>query len=342
MLERWVTTCIWSIQRSGCDMRFKVPNKANSRLRKKDDRQRPLSGVLFGGVPVGPVDEPMVLEYDTSLDTGTTISLPLAAQGGSLVDVEVDWGDGNIESFTTTGSKDHTYASEGTYTVTITGDLDQYGDFGASQPMLTACTSFGTLGISSLFGAFHGASNMTVAPDNLPSTVTQLAAMFKDCTSFNYDVSGWDVSNVTGANTVFENCTVFNQPIGAWDTSSFTTMSGVFRDASSFNQDLSSWDTGGVSSFTGIFDGAVAFDQNIGSWNIASLGIANDMFLGVALSTTNYDALLVGWEGQAPVIQDSVSFHGGNSTYSAGSAAETARTNLINTYSWTITDGGSV
>ena len=63
------------------------------------------------------------------------------------------------------------------------------------------------------------------------------------------------------------------------------------------------------------------------------------MFQGGGLSTANYDALLVGWEGQAH--NNGVNFHAGSSTYTLLSAADTARTNLI-TDLWSITDGGGI
>jgi len=66
----------------------------------------------------------------------------------------------------------------------------------------------------------------------------------------------------------------------------------------------------------------------------------SSMFYNCTLSTPNYDALLVGWDAQ--VLQPNVSFHAGNSKYSSGSAADTARTNMINSDGWSITDGGSI
>jgi hypothetical protein len=61
------------------------------------------------------------------------------------------------------------------------------------------------------------------------------------------------------------------------------------------------------------------------------------MLYDITLSTTNYDALLNGWA--AITVQNNVSFSGGHSIYST--TAETARSSLINTYGWTITDGGA-
>ena len=59
------------------------------------------------------------------------------------------------------------------------------------------------------------------------------------------------------------------------------------------------------------------------------------------MTTANYDALLVSWEGQAPNSGlGNVSF--GESEFTLGSAAETARDSLETTYTWTITDGGGI
>ena len=64
------------------------------------------------------------------------------------------------------------------------------------------------------------------------------------------------------------------------------------------------------------------------------------------LSTSNYDALLVKWGSQASSIAASTNgnlqnVNMGTSTYTAGSAAATARNTLVNTYGWSITDGGT-
>jgi hypothetical protein len=63
------------------------------------------------------------------------------------------------------------------------------------------------------------------------------------------------------------------------------------------------------------------------------------MFSGVTLSTNNYDGMLVSWSQLS--LQSSVVFNAGNSQYSAGTAG-TARQLIIDTFGWTITDGGQV
>ena len=81
-------------------------------------------------------------------------------------------------------------------------------------------------------------------------------------------------------------------------------------------------------------------DQDLGSWDITSVTNMTDMFQSVTISTSNYDAILVGWEAQA--VQNNVVFSGGNSTYTSAGAGGTARAALIADHSWTITDGGGV
>jgi hypothetical protein len=70
-----------------------------------------------------------------------------------------------------------------------------------------------------------------------------------------------------------------------------------------------------------------------------STGDLNNFMINVTIPTARYDALLVNWDAQEPF--DGMSPNFGNSTYTAGSAAATARANLISNDGWTITDGGT-
>jgi len=198
------------------------------------------------------------------------------------------------------------------------------------------------------------------------SSVTNMNAMFSGATAFNQDISGWDVSSVTNMGFMFDYATAFNngggaldwgdtssvtnmmgmfrgasafnQDISSWTTSSVTTMRFMFRNATMLNQDISGWDVSSVTNMGFMFDYATAFNQNIGNWNVSSVADMTDMFYGVTLSTANYDSLLVGWDTQTLI--SGVTFDGGNSTYTADSAAATARANMISGDSWVITDGG--
>ena len=174
------------------------------------------------------------------------------------------------------------------------------------------------------------------------SSVTNFANMFNN-TLFNQDISGWNVSNVSGMQNMFEGA-LFNQDISSWDTSSVTNMSKMFYSNNDFNQPIGSWNTSSVTNMREMLMAARGFDQDISGWDINQ--VTNFVNFGgyagfsMTLSTANYDALLVAWEAQVP--QNNISITFGDSQYTLGSAAETARTSLINTYGWTITDGGGI
>ena len=162
----------------------------------------------------------MQLIYDTNLEAGTIISLPLFGTG---INVMVDWGDGNTDIYTTEGIKDHTYASEGEYTVTISGNFELFGNGNTTYSnieKLTRVISFGELGLSSLYGAFSDATNLISVPSQLPYTVNNLSYMFKGATAFNQDISTWDVSSVNDMSAMFTGVTLstenYSNILTAW------------------------------------------------------------------------------------------------------------------------------
>ena len=55
--------------------------------------------------------------------------------------------------------------------------------------------------------------------------------LFNSKTTFNDDISAWDVSNVTSMNQMFQGAWVFNQDISSWDVSNVTNMKEMFTDS---------------------------------------------------------------------------------------------------------------
>jgi uncharacterized protein (TIGR02145 family)/uncharacterized repeat protein (TIGR02543 family) len=190
------------------------------------------------------------------------------------------------------------------------------------------------------------------------SSVTDMSWMFSGASSFNQNIGGWDVSNVKDMSGMFfgagdfqqplNNWDVssvenmywmfagsipFNQDIGGWDVSKVTNMSSMFA-YSYFNQDIGGWDVSKVTTMFGMFSYS-SFNQNIGDWDVSNVTNMENMFSGVTLSTSNYDALLIGWNTKT--LKPNVIFSAGNSKYCDG---ENARTSITNTYYWTISDEG--
>ena len=72
-----------------------------------------------------------------------------------------------------------------------------------------------------------------------------MGSMFYNATSFNGDISSWDVSSMTDMRWMFSGATSFNGDISAWDVRNVTSMSVMFDNAglSSVNYDklLNGW-----------------------------------------------------------------------------------------------------
>jgi len=315
----------------------------------------------------------MKLQFNTTKEAGTTITLPLAAMTGD--GVTVDWGDSSSDDYNVAGDQSHTYAAEGTYNVEIsqkngTGKLTQFGNGNTNYSnvrKLVKVTDFGNIGLTSLQGAFHSAHNLEVVPAILEPLITDLAFAFKgssrssitnldlwdvgnvttlnqtfmSMSNLNQDLGSWDVSNVTNMQYTFSYTYSFNQDISSWDVSKVLNMFYMFNGATAFNQDISGWNVSSVRVMTNMFNGATAFDQDLGSWDMSSvtgtifMG-ASAMFTNTALSTPNYNSILTGWSAQ--VLEPGVTFSGGNAKYSTG-AATTARA-ALETAGWDVTDGG--
>jgi len=292
--------------------------------------------------------EAFVFEAKTTGDD-ETFTLPI--YNGGAYDFNVDWGDGNDDDITAwdDAAVTHTYASADTYTVIITGTITGWRFANAGdKTKIYDISSWGPLLLGDNNGYFFGCSNLTVSAIDIldTSAITTMLNAFFLCSSLTTvpSMDDWDMSGVTTVGSMFNSCTLFNQDISGWDTSSMTNMGATFQNCSNFNQDIGGWDTSKVTGngFYRMFRLATSFDQDLGGWDVTSLdgaAGATQMFLLVTLSVSNWDALLVGWEGQA--VHDNITLDGGDSRYTAApSAAATARQALIDDHNWTITDGG--
>ena len=185
--------------------------------------------------------------------------------------------------------------------------------------------------------SFKGAMDLQFAAVDTPdlSQLTSMSEIFRSCSAFDSPINHWDVSNVTDMSYAFSGALNFNQPLDAWDVSNVTDMTWMFRGTQVFNQSIETWDVGAIESMDQMFAYTWVFDQNLFNWDFTSASDLSGMFLGVELSTSNYDSLLLSLAAQG--VQDSLDFDGGSSKYCAGVVA---RNYLIDSLGWTITDGG--
>ena len=282
------------------------------------------------------------------ITTGVDEIFTLPLQSNGSYDFNVDWGDTNDDDITAwdDAAKTHTYAVADTYTVTIdpgvAGEIDGWSfNNNADAPKIGDISAWGDLRLGDNNAYFYGCINLTIsAVDTLDLTGTNyMINAFRNCSSLttNAAMNSWDLSGILHMAYMFSGCSVFNPAdIGNWDVSSVANMGYTFQDCSIFNPDIGSWDVSSVAIMFGTFENCEAFDQDLGSWNIITVATMQNMFFGCILSTTNYNALLVGWSALA--AKNDVVFNAGLSRYSRGAAEK--RFILADTYGWTITDGG--
>jgi surface protein len=169
--------------------------------------------------------------WDTTLGFAVPITLPLVESGN--YNFTVNWGDGNTDTITAWNQAEttHTYAEDGTYTVTITGTIEgwAFGGYSACATKLISITDIGLLKLGNHEGYFQNCQNLTTIGGTIDLTgVTNMNAMFAFCYSLT-SVNGielWDVSSVTSMSSVFAYATAFNQDISGWDISNVLSGKG--------------------------------------------------------------------------------------------------------------------
>jgi surface protein len=292
-------------------------------------------------------------------------SITLYTDGGATVsDFEaiIDWGDGTVEQITGDDpDPSHSYAVAGEYEVRIGGtfphldltnnaDLVTYGNtpaLAANSAKLIGLKQWGNIAWESMENMFYQTPNLvsytaTDAPD--VSQASSMEGMFAFTGLTTADLSGWDVSTITNFANMFTNATSFNGDVSGWTFSSAPysvanglNFTGMFNLASSFTgTGVAGWNVGNADSLAVMFADAAAFNQDLSSWDVSNV---KDMFLmadGAGLSTVNYTSMLTAWSVLS--VQNNVDLGVGEATYTITGLS--GREALVDTYGWTISDGG--
>ncbi len=119
-----------------------------------------------------------------------------------------------------------------------------------------------------------------------------LTAMFKNASSFNQDLSQWDVSGLEHFASMFEGAKKFNQDLSSWDMSAARTLKNMFCGALNFNADISRWSVNSVKSFNGMFKDAISFNQDLSGWDVSGGEDFGEMFK----NAKQFKCDLSGWE----------------------------------------------
>lgn len=314
------------------------------------------------------------------LADGDTFTIPTQNSGTFLCTIDWGDGSTSDITAYNDADLAHTYATAGDHMISISGQMGNiYFDGAGDKARIKHVHNLGLMGWAKLNGAFHGCAQMesfTVGTTDT-SGVDNMSSMFRSCGHNSFkelDLSAFDTSAVTNmANMFFGAYSVVALDLTNFDTSLCTNMANMFRnmtdvvsvDVSSFTSEvlfttalmfgfcdnLLELDVSGMTmalnkNMSSTFRGCDSLTSIIGveDWDITSINGTGDLNSFISggtgrMTTAQYDALLVKWDAQSVFAGMTPNF--GTSTYTAGSAAATARANLIASDGWTITDGGT-
>jgi hypothetical protein len=320
----------------------------------------PMVQLGLGGGGAG-IEEAFVIQVKTdNAGVSNDNQFELAVGNGyTTYDYNIETSDGQILN-NNTGNTTITFPSAGTYQLKITGVLPSLYFQGTTDKLkVTSIINWGTNTWLSLNRSFTQFKNCVIDATDYPdlSQCTSLKLAFYQWDSLiNWDVSNLDVSNIVDFEGVFQNCInletlegINNWQIGDLGTNGFKLAFDSCRKLTSTMED---WDVTNIRNVGNMFRNAYLYDNTFGKWNITGDLLSSNRLGALKafyLSTPNYDDTLIKWENQLQIAfpngvgyTNTQSINFGTTQYTLGGAAEAARNTLINTYGWTITDGGGI
>ena len=258
---------------------------------------------------------------------------------GTAVTFQVTFDPQSYGTFIDTVIIENNDSNESTYTFQISGDGTALtDDFVITVQTDNAGTSSDTQFMIPTAGSGYN-YNVDCDNDGSDETKGETVTTSAIISAGTYTVR---IKDNTGAGTGFPRI-YFNNggdkekilTIEQWGTGQWTSMESAFYGCSNLEGrrqmrlDLSN-----------VTDMSHMFSLPAPSTRISGVGMYRPykcifMFVGVKLSTQNYDALLIGWDAQT--LQNGVTLGGGSSNYCRGAAA---RAHMISSNGWTIYDGG--
>lgn len=130
------------------------------------------------------------------------------------------------------------------------------------------------------------------------SRVTDMSDLFRECyTIFNYDLSRWNVSNVTTMDKMFED--IFFHPgdcgFGQWNVSKVKSMKAMFKNSKRMSSTIGAWDTRSLENAEEMFCKARFFTQSLANWNTGRLRNAKAMFKEIGVDM-DWDWAIEQWD----------------------------------------------
>tara|TARA_R100000655_G_scaffold2405_2_gene9487 strand:+ start:36 stop:2324 length:2289 start_codon:yes stop_codon:yes gene_type:complete len=197
---------------------------------------------------------------------------------------------------------------------------------------------------------FQGCSSFTGAGvtwnnwNTVLAKITSLTSWFKDATSFNGDISGFNTSTITSFSNMFSEADAFNIDISSWNVSNGTTYANMFYGAGGFAKSLENWVLGSNAAAGQMFRYAADFGQTntfnmdtLVGWGVYAYNNSN-VPSGVTLSQFSGSFNGITWIGTQTTNSSGVAYSTqyGAQWPSGWTNAQSALDYLVNTAGWTI------
>ena len=238
-----------------------------------------------------------------SVGAGDTVRIP--TRWPYNYNMTIDWGDGSPTSEVTAENdpdREHTYASAGTYTITIGGSAEAlYFNNDTYASKIIEVVNLGSLGWINLESAFKGCVNLTDFAGGDTSSVTDMSDMFFGASSLvNTDFSSFDTSNVTDMSYMFADVSnILSLDLSGFDTTSVTTMEHMFSGMDSVQTlNLSGFNTMNVVDMQRMFyENYDLVNLDISNFQTGNVTTMNSMFYKnnslVTLDLSHFDTTSV-------------------------------------------------
>ena len=113
------------------------------------------------------------------------------------------------------------------------------------------------------------------------SNVTNMEGLFANCVKFNCDLSKWDVRNVENMYAMFDACrwTFEGKGLDKWDVSNVKDMHYMFSRCTNINfNNIVNWDVSNVENMEGMFLCDKTFNADLSKWDVSNVKDMNQMF----------------------------------------------------------------
>ena len=190
---------------------------------------------------------PFVFKITTS-SANTQFTMPLVNYSGLTPSLTINWGDGNTSPLitsTTSSDRIHTYASAGTYTITISGFMPGFvvNNNASIRSLITKIVQWGIVGLRTI--NFYGCNNLTAIPGSASLSGVGGYTGLGEVLSFVYFMRGTGITsipsdlfdyspNATIFTDAFSSTPITTVPSGLFDTvTNATTFASCFFNCTS-------------------------------------------------------------------------------------------------------------